>query len=196
MSSMSHSIVQTPTTSLINLEGYALWQKLALCVVGSLVLTVSAKVIIPFWPVNATLQSLVIIALGVTYGRFLGVASVLLYLAEGACGLPVFTATPAQGLGLAYMVGPSCGFLLGFVSMVYVAGLMYETGGGRTIPKALLLCLIANLLLYVPGMLWLSFWIGPQATLANALLWVPGDLAKIGLMTFLLVQLSSLKSKN
>ena len=195
MSSINRAAVETTTTtSFINSADYSFWQKALMCVVGSVILTLSAKVIIPCWPVNATLQTLALVGLGVTYGRHLAVLSVLLYLTEGACGLPVFTGTPIQGLGLAYMVGPSGGFLLGFVAMAYVAGLMYETGWGRTWVKAAVLCLLANLVLYVPGTLWMSFWVGSQATLANVMLWIPGFFAKMGLAVALLVQLSSLKA--
>ena len=196
MSSMSQAPAQLKAVPFINSSSYTVWQKLLLCVVGSVLLTLSAKIIIPCWPVNANLQTLAVIMLGAVYGRKLATFSVLLYLAEGACGLPVFTSTPAQGIGLAYMMGPSAGFLFGFILMAYAAGLLYENGWGSTLFKAVILCLIANLALYIPGMLWLSLCIGLKATLTNAALWIPGFLAKMGLAVALLLQLSSLKVRS
>lgn len=196
MSSITRTTVQTTITSFLDAASYSFWQKLLLCVVGSMILTLSAKISIPCWPVNATLQPLVVIGLGAAYGSRLAVLSVLLYLAEGACGLPVFTGTPAQGLGLAYMVGPSAGFLAGFVPMAYVAGILYERGWGSTLVKAVGICVLAKLVLYIPGILWLSFCIGSKAAMANAVLWIPGCLAKIGLASVLSVQLSALKSSS
>ena len=76
-----------------------------LAVVGTLLLTLSAKVSIPFYPVPMTMQTLVVLALGMAYGWKLGAATIVLYLAEGAVGLPVFSGTPDKGIGLVYMVG-------------------------------------------------------------------------------------------
>ncbi|MEN8237284.1 MAG: biotin transporter BioY [Pseudomonadota bacterium] len=196
MSSMSQASAPLKTVPFINSSSYTFWQKLLLCVAGSVVLTLSAKIIIPCWPVNATLQNLAVIMLGAIYGRKLATFSVLLYLAEGACGLPVFTSTPIQGIGLAYMMGPSAGFLFGFILMAYAAGLLYENGWGSTLFKAVILCLIANLVLYIPGILWLSLCIGPKAALANATLWIPGFLTKMGLAVALFLQLTSLKARS
>lgn len=196
MSSLSQVPTQIQPKPFINSSDFAVWQKLLMCFAGSIFLTLSAKMIIPCWPVNATLHSLAIISLGVLYGRKLASFSVLLYLFEGACGLPVFTGSPAQGLGLAYMVGPSGGFLLGFVLMAYAAGLMYESGARKNLMQAVVLCLVANVVMYVPGMLWLSYCIGLKAAVANAVLWVLGDLAKMGLAVALLLQLNSLKARS
>jgi len=87
----------------------------ALAVLGSLALWVSAKISIPFWPVPLTMQTLVVLSLGMAFGAKLGVATVLLYLAQGALGLPVFPGTPEKGIGLAYMLGTTGGYLIGFV---------------------------------------------------------------------------------
>ena len=82
-----------------------------LALVGSAVLTLSARLSIPFWPVPMTLQSLAVLLIGAGFGLRLGAATVVLYLIEGAIGLPVFAGTPMHGLGLAYMMGPTGGYL-------------------------------------------------------------------------------------
>src|SRR5256885_9623717 len=87
----------------------------ALAVLGSLALTLSAKLQVPFYPVPMTMQSLVVLLIGLAFGWRLGTATVLLYLAEGLAGLPVFAGTPEKGIGLAYMMGPTGGYLVGFV---------------------------------------------------------------------------------
>ena len=76
-----------------------------LAVAGSLLIWASAKIQVPFYPVPMTMQTLVILAIGMAYGWRLGAITVLLYLAEGASGLPVFAGTPEKGIGLVYMMG-------------------------------------------------------------------------------------------
>ena len=93
-----------------------------LALVGTLILTLSAKITVPFWPVPATLQTLALFAIAAAYGSRLAVATVILYLIEGAVGLPVFAGTPEKGIGLAYMVGPTGGYLIGFVVAAMACG--------------------------------------------------------------------------
>jgi len=85
---------------------------IALAVLGTALLTLSAKINIPFYPVPLTMQTFVVLAIGMAYGPRLGVATLLLYLAEGAVGLPVFAGTPEKGIGVAYMMGTTGGYLL------------------------------------------------------------------------------------
>ncbi len=181
MSSLSQSVFHNKVRTLINYEQLTLTHKVGLAIAGSLLLTISAKTLIPFWPVNATIQTLAIMGIGAIYGRRLGFMTVLLYLAEGAVGLPVFTSTPEKGIGLTYMMGPSAGFLLGFPLMAYATGLMVERGWGSTFLKAATTCLVANVVLYIPGMLWLSNLIGFNAAFSNFACWMPGVLTQCGL---------------
>eukprot|EP01037_Dinobryon_pediforme_P033305 gene33305-biopygen19550 len=88
-----------------------LTRSIALMAVGTVLLWASAKVQIPFWPVPATLQTMVVVLIGAFYGSRLGAATLAAYLAEGALGLPVFAGTPEKGIGLLYMVGPTGGYL-------------------------------------------------------------------------------------
>src|SRR5579862_9024378 len=108
-----------------------------LVIIGSLVLTLSAKIEVPFWPVPLTMQSLAVLVIGMAYGLRLGALAVLLYLAEGAVGLPVFAGTPERGIGLAYMVGPTGGYLLGFLLAAWVLGLLAERGWDRSWARTL-----------------------------------------------------------
>ena len=89
----------------------SIWAKIVLAIAGSALLAVSAKAQIPFWPVPMTMQTFVVLVIGMAYGARLGVATLGLYLAEGAIGLPVF----ATGSGLGYLIGPTGGYLAGFV---------------------------------------------------------------------------------
>ncbi|MHC5654189.1 biotin transporter BioY [Stappia sp.] len=127
---------------------------------GSLLLTVSAKVSVPFFPVPMTLQTLAVLVLGFTLGPRLGAASVLMYLAEGATGLPVFTGTPEKGVGLAYMAGPTGGFLLGFVASAWLAGWFAMKGWTQGILRAVTASVLAQAIVFVPGLIWLATLLG------------------------------------
>jgi biotin transport system substrate-specific component len=127
---------------------------------GSLLLTVSAKVSVPFYPVPMTMQTLAVLVLGFTLGPRLGAAAVMLYLAQGAAGLPVFTGTPEKGIGLAYMAGPTGGFLLGFVASAWLAGWFAMKGWTQSVVPALAASLVAQAVVFVPGLIWLGFFLG------------------------------------
>lgn len=127
-----------------------------LAVAGTLLLTLSAKVSIPFYPVPMTMQTLVVLALGMAYGWKLGAATMLLYLAEGAVGLPVFSGTPDKGIGLVYMMGGTGGYLVGFILAASLTGYLAEHGWDRNIVTTALAMLLGNLLIYIPGLLWLG----------------------------------------
>ena len=127
---------------------------------ASLLLTVSAKFTVPFYPVPMSLQTLVAIGLGLALGPARGGAAVLLYLAEGAAGLPVLAGTPEKGIGLAYMMGPTGGYLVGFYFAAVTAGLLARRGWDRSPITAMATALIAGAVIYVPGLLWLGAVIG------------------------------------
>ena len=139
----------------------AAWQRLAvLAFAGSLLLTLSAKVQIPFWPVPMTMQTFVVLVLGAAYGPRLGMATMLLYLAEGALGLPVFAGTPEKGIGIAYMMGPTGGYLVGFVLAAGLTGWMAERGWDRSVAGVLIAMSLGHLLILGIGALWLAQLIG------------------------------------
>ena len=89
---------------------------------GTLILAISSKIKIPFFPVPMTMQTFVIILIGIGYGWKLGVATIMLYLLEGIIGLPVFSGTPEKGTGIIYFTGPTMGYLIGFLITVFLVG--------------------------------------------------------------------------
>ena len=135
-------------------------RNVVLALTGSLLLALSSKIQIPFVPVPLTLQTMVVLVLGMAFGFKLATATLVLYLLEGALGLPIFAGTPAKGLGLAYMMGPTGGYLLGFVLAASVCGWLAERGWDRNVVSTALAMLIGNVLIYVPGLLWLGTVVG------------------------------------
>lgn len=124
-----------------------------LMVVGTVLLAISAKVQVPFYPVPMTMQTLVVLLIGATYGARLGGATVLLYLAEGLAGLPVF-AGPAAGP--AYMAGPTGGFLVGFAAAAFVTGWLAEHGWNRGLPRILAMMVVGHAVIFAFGLGWLT----------------------------------------
>tara|TARA_Y100001970_G_C14179755_1_gene829166 strand:+ start:39 stop:590 length:552 start_codon:yes stop_codon:yes gene_type:complete len=128
-----------------------------IAVLGSLLLTISAKVKIPFYPVPMTMQTFVVLFLGLAFGHKIGLATVTLYLLEGIFGLPVFANSPEKGIGLIYFTGPTMGYLIGFLAAVYFAGLFkYDKGLINTFLKLL----FSVSFIYIFGLLWLGYLIG------------------------------------
>jgi len=127
-------------------------RKLLLVVGGSLFIAAAAKVTVPMWPVPVTLQTLAILLVGFSLGSRLGAATVTVYLAQGAMGLPVFTPTTLPGI--AGLIGPTGGFLLGFVGLAWLAGFAAERGLAKGVFSTAAVALAASALLYIPGVLW------------------------------------------
>jgi len=133
-----------------------------LVVTGVLIIAASAKIKVPMWPVEMSLQTLAIFLIAGTYGSRLGVATVLSYLAVGAAGYPVFQSTPERGIGLAYMVGPTAGYLVGFVVMTYIVGRAADLGWWRSTLKIGSAMLAGEIVLLLLGFLWLGPFIIPD----------------------------------
>ena len=154
--------------------------RIALVLAGSLLLTLSAKIQIPFWPVPMTMQPYVVLVLGMALGPRLGTAAVVLYMLQGALGLPVFAGTPEKGIGLAYMAGPTGGYLAGFVLAAAATGLMAGRGLDRHPLGALLTATVGMVIIYACGLVWLSSLIGWNKAVAfGALPFMLGDALKI-----------------
>src|SRR5262245_2254758 len=135
----------------------ARWTLAALAVFcGICLLTLSAKVQVPFWPVPMTMQTLVVLAIGMAYGPRLGTATVAAYLLAGAAGLPVFAGTPERGIGLAYMMGPTGGFLLSFLAAAWLVGALAERGWDRSIWRCGLAMAIGTIVILLAGVAWLT----------------------------------------
>ena len=126
-------------------------------IVGSILITISAKIKIPFYPVPMTMQTFVILLIGITLGKKIGLATVTLYLLEGIFGLPVFASSPEKGIGITYFLGPTMGYLIGFLVAVYFAGLFkYDKGLINTFFKLI----FSVSFIYILGLIWLGTLIG------------------------------------
>ncbi len=157
-------------------------RQVILAVLGSLLLWASAKASVPMWPVPMTMQSFVVLVIGMTYGSRLGAATVILYLLEGAAGLPVFSGTPERGIGLAYMAGPTGGFLAGFVLVAWLMGWLAERGWDRKPVLSVAALAIGTVLLFAPGVAWLATLIGWEKAIAGGLTpFLAGSVVKLAL---------------
>ena len=147
-------------------------------------LTASAKVQVPFYPVPMTLQTLVVLLIGIAFGWRMGSATVLAYLAQGALGFPVFAGTPEKGLGLLYMAGPTGGYLLGFALAAATTGWLAERGLDRSAIGTAFAMAAGNVVIYVCGLVWLSSFVGMEKAVDFGLVpFLLGDLMKIALAT-------------
>ena len=125
--------------------------------IGTVLLAISSKIKIPFYPVPMTMQTLVILLLGITLGWKLGVATVVLYLFEGIIGLPVFSGTPEKGIGLVYFSGPTMGYLVGFLFAVYFAGFFKFN---KSLIVKFFQLMFSVSFIYILGIVWLGVLIG------------------------------------
>jgi biotin transport system substrate-specific component len=161
-------------------------QAIVLALVGTAVLALSAKIKVPFYPVPMTLQTFAIMALAAAYGSRLAVVTVVLYLFEGALGLPVFTNTPPAVAGPAYFLGPTGGFLIGFVALAWIVGTAADHGWDRSIAKLLAAMVAADVVVFVLGFAWLAWF----ATLSNGAAGLGiASAFKFGVAPFLLADL-------
>lgn len=167
--------------------------QLALAFAGTLLLALSAKTKVVFGPVDMSLQTLAIFLIAATFGMRLGVATLLLYMAEGALGWPVFQSTPEKGIGLAYMMGSTGGYLAGFVIAAAVVGWAADRGWDRNVAKFLAALLVAELAIMGLGYAWLATIIGAEkAWLFGVAPFIIPDLVKVGIAAALMPALWSL----
>ena len=140
-----------------NISQTRLVKSLFAIILGSLALTISAKIKIPFYPVPMTMQTFVVLFLGVSLGYKIGLASVGLYLIEGIAGLPVFSNSPEKGVGLIYFTGPTMGYLIGFLTASYLASKINIQDNFLLVLAKLT---IATSTIYILGLIWLGTLIG------------------------------------
>lgn len=184
----TNSLAETvlPDRRLARLLGEA-----GLVVAGSLVIALSAKAKVPLGVVDMSLQTLAILVIAGLYGFRLGTATILAYLAEGMAGFPVFQGTPEKGIGLAYMVGPTGGYLLGFVAMTMIAGWATDRGWGRRPFRLALAMFLGEVVMLLLGAAWLAWLFGVDKAIA----WGVGpfvltDMVKVALAAALVAALS------
>ena len=140
-----------------NISQTKIIKSLLAIILGSIALTISAKIKIPFYPVPMTMQTFVVLFLGVSLGYKIGLASVGLYLLEGIVGLPVFSNSPEKGVGLIYFTGPTMGYLIGFLTASYLASKINNSDNFILVLTKLI---VATATIYILGLLWLGTLIG------------------------------------
>ena len=165
---------------------------LLLALIGSIILAISSKIKIPFYPVPMTMQTLVILIIGVGYGWKLGVVTVGLYLFEGMIGLPVFSGSPEKGIGLVYFTGPTMGYLLGFIIAAYFSG---KFTYNNNIIETFLKLFFATSFIYILGIAWLGSLIGWDKPIfqLGAQPFLLAELFKILIATFAINQIKKIK---
>ena len=132
-------------------------KSLSVIFLGSIVLAISAKIKIPFYPVPMTMQTFVVLFLGISFGYKIGLATVCLYLLEGLCGLPVFSNSPERGVGLTYFTGPTMGYLIGFLTACILASFVKKNDNYLIIFFKLILSVST---IYILGVFWLGILMG------------------------------------
>ncbi|RPG94803.1 MAG: biotin transporter BioY [Candidatus Pelagibacter sp. TMED286] len=159
---------------------------------GSILLAISSKIRIPFYPVPMTMQTLVVLLIGIIFGWKLGLATVSLYLFEGIIGLPVFSGTPEKGVGLVYFTGPTMGYLLGFLVAVFISGKFVYNDN---VLKNFLKFLLATSFIYCLGLAWLGNLIGWDKPIfqLGAQPFLLAELFKILIATLAVNQIQKLK---
>ncbi len=140
-----------------NLKETSIVKNLFIAILGSILLAISAKIKIPFYPIPMTMQTFVVLFLGISLGWKLGLFTVALYLVEGIAGLPVFAGTPEKGMGIIYFTGPTMGYLIGFLAAVYLTGFFtFDNNFFKNFAKLL----FSVSFIYLLGLIWLGSLIG------------------------------------
>ncbi|WP_417247723.1 biotin transporter BioY [Celeribacter sp.] len=170
-------------------EGAALRAKqVALVVAGVMILAISAKISVPMWPVPITMGTFAVLSLGAAYGPRLGFVTIALYMALGALGFDVFAGSSAEASGIAYMMGGTGGYLVGYVLATVALGMAARAGWDRSPLKMAGAMLLGNAIIYVPGLAWLAVLYGvDKPILAWGLTpFLIGDVLKLALAAMLL----------
>ena len=174
----------TLVNSLLPLKGLNTYIKnILLVLLGTLLLTVSSKIQVPFWPVPMTMQTFVVLIIAMAYGWKLSFLTLVAYLIEGALGLPVF----AKGGGLLYLTGPTAGYLYGMAVAAAVIGYFADLGYGKSIIKCIMPLMLGTIIIFICGIGYLSSIIGFEKAIAAGLLpFIPSELFKIALAVFII----------
>jgi biotin transport system substrate-specific component len=167
-------------------------KSLLIIFIGSIILTISAKIKIPFYPVPMTMQTFIVLFFGISFGYKIALATVSLYLLEGILGLPVFSNSPERGIGLAYFTGPTMGYLIGFLSACFLASLVKNDDNYFLIFFKLIFSVST---IYIFGILWLGTLIGwdkPIFTL-GVMPFLVAEIFKICLLTLITKKIIKLR---
>ena len=160
--------------------------------IGSIILAISAKVKIPFYPVPMTMQTFVVLFLGISFGYKIALATVTLYLLEGIIGIPVFSNSPERGVGLVYFTGPTMGYLIGFLSACFLASYIKNEDNYFTIFMKLIFSVST---IYILGVLWLGTLIGWEKPILElgVIPFLLAEIFKIVLLTILTKKILKLR---
>ena len=167
-----------------SINSQKLFKSLIVVFLGSVALTISAKLKIPFYPVPMTMQTFVVLFFGISFGYKIGLATVGLYLFEGIIGIPVFSNSPEKGVGLIYFTGPTMGYLIGFLVATFLAGYLDLKTNIFSIFIKLSLSVST---IYILGLLWLGILIGWDKPIfeLGAAPFLIAELFKVSLLTIL-----------
>jgi len=170
-----------------NIKQTKLLKRIFLALIGTIILAISSKIKIPFYPVPMTMQTLVVLSVGVILGWKLGLITIMLYLFEGLIGLPVFAGTPEKGIGIAYFTGPTMGYLLGFIPAVFFAGFFKVNEKYNLFYKIIfnfIFLTISVSFIYIFGLIWLYNFVPlDKLWILGALPFLPAELFKISILT-------------
>ena len=171
-----------------------------IAIFGTLLLTISAKIKIPFYPVPMTMQTFVVLLLGISLGSKIGLLTISLYLFEGIIGLPVFAGTPEKGIGILYFTGPTMGYLLGFLVATYLAGRfqyknLFKENIFNNFINNFIKLFISVSCIYFLGLIWLVFLIGWDKPIfeLGLLPFLPAELFKLLLLSVIAGSLNKIK---
>lgn len=171
--------------------------QLLLAFAGTLLLVLSAKTKVMLGPVDISMQTLAVFLIAASFGMRLGVATLLLYMAEGAMGFPVFQSTPEKGIGIAYMLGSTGGYLAGFVVMAAIVGWAADRGWDRHPIKLFNAMLVAEIVMMAMGFAWLALLIGSEKSWQFGVVpFIVGDLIKVALAASLVPAVWSLLKRS
>jgi len=162
-----------------------------IALMGTVLLAISSKIKIPFYPVPMTMQTLVVLFLGLALGWKLGLATISLYLFEGIIGMPVFSGSPEKGIGIVYFTGPTMGYLVGFLFTVYFAG---SLNFSKNLFIKFFQLLFSLSFIYIFGVLWLGNIIGWEKSLQLGV--QPFLLAEVFKVLIILISFSQIKKLN
>ena len=167
-------------------------KSLLVILLGSIILAISSKIKIPFYPVPMTMQTFVVLLIGMSFGYKIGLATISLYLIEGIIGLPVFSNSPERGVGLVYFTGPTMGYLIGFLSACFLASLIKKNDNYFIIFIKLILSVST---IYILGVLWLGTLMGWDKPIIQlgVVPFLLAEVFKISLLTILAKKIFKLR---
>jgi len=181
--------------------------KILISFLFTILIVLSSKISVPFYPVPMTMQTFVVLLCGVILGPRFGFITLSLYLFEGAIGLPVFQGTPEKGLGIMYLIGPTGGYLIGFIISAFIAGLLFNKkisfnkkffvkyNKSENFISVFIKLLIALTPVYLFGLIWLGIILGWDKPIFNFGLYpfILGEFFKITLLSFIICKLNNYK---